>query len=89
MAKYRDENDGTDDEGWTRWILPEPDLYKMACCDCGLVHNLQFRVTDDGRAEFRVQRNNRATGQMRRHMISPGNELVLHKRKNQKGPESC
>ena len=40
----------------------------MACCDCGLVHTIEFRVTDDGEAvQFRVRRNNRSTAQLRRH----------------------
>jgi hypothetical protein len=49
------------------WIEPREDGYKMACCDCGLVHNLDFRV-EDGRAQFRVFRNNRSTAMVRRHM---------------------
>lgn len=35
------------------WIRPVPRGYKAACCDCGLVHRIDFRVRD-GRAEFRV-----------------------------------
>ena len=59
--------------------------YKMACCDCGLVHDMEFFVFEvdkflpDGYFEGKVKRgkkwriglkarrNNRATGQMRRH----------------------
>lgn len=26
------------------WIQPRMRLYKMMCCDCGLVHRLRFRV---------------------------------------------
>lgn len=48
-----------------RWILPIRCGYKMACCDCGLVHKMDFRIKD-GRVEFRVFRDNRATGQKRR-----------------------
>lgn len=47
------------------WIQPVSRGYKMACCDCGLVHDLDFRVKG-GRAQFRVRRNNRSTGQLRR-----------------------
>lgn len=25
------------------WITPIRNGYKMACCDCGLVHNMDFR----------------------------------------------
>ena len=49
------------------WVQPVEDGYKMACCDCGLVHELDFRVRY-GRAQFRVRRNNRSTGQIRRWM---------------------
>lgn len=49
------------------WVQPKEKGYKMACCDCGLVHRMDFRV-HEGRVQFRVYRDNRATGQMRRHM---------------------
>ena len=68
MTRYTDENRFMDDEGWSRWVQPIERGYKMSCCDCGLVHTMNFRVDDDGRAQFQVQRNNRATGQVRRHM---------------------
>lgn len=54
------------DGEWTDWIRPVETGYKLACCDCSLVHNMDFRVNED-RAEFRVSRNNRSTAQMRRH----------------------
>jgi hypothetical protein len=47
------------------WVYPVRRGYKMACCDCGLVHKLDFRVRK-GRIEFRVFRDNRATAAMRR-----------------------
>ena len=49
------------------WVQPIEDGYKMSCCDCGVVHKLDFRV-HDGRAQFRAFRDNRATGQVRRHL---------------------
>lgn len=48
------------------WIQPVRKGYKMACCDCGLVHVLNFRVVK-GRAQFNAARNNRSTALMRRH----------------------
>jgi hypothetical protein len=73
-------------EGRTIGIYPVMDKpYKMQCCDCGLVHDLYFKVvrelkrypngtfdTEDVedptyRVEMVVGRNNRATGQIRRH----------------------
>lgn len=65
--KFRREQEGED--GWTDWISPRPG-YKLACCDCGLVHDMEFRVDDLGRVNFRARRNNRSTGQMRRHANS-------------------
>lgn len=35
---------GIDARGYTRWIHPVMDGYKLSCCDCGLVHDMQFRV---------------------------------------------
>ena len=54
-----------EEDGWTYWIRPL-DPYKFRCCDCGLVHNLEFRVDDNGNVNFRGKRNNRATAQIRR-----------------------
>ena len=30
--------------GWSEWQMPIMSGYKMACCDCGLVHDLDFQV---------------------------------------------
>lgn len=65
MTRYIRETEG--DDGWSDWIHPL-EGYRFSCCDCGLVHNLQFRVVGKGIVNFRAQRNNRATGQVRRHM---------------------
>lgn len=66
MTKHRRE-DTLHPDGWSRWIFPIMDGYKLTCCDCGLVHDMQFRVTDEyDRVEFRVRRNNRATAAVRR-----------------------
>lgn len=32
------------DSGWSRWVPPLHKGYRMACCDCGLVHNMEFKV---------------------------------------------
>ena len=52
--------------GWTDWVQPIRKGYKLCCCDCGLVHNMDFRVKN-GRVQFRVSRNNRSTALVRRH----------------------
>lgn len=47
------------------WVQPVRRNYGMACCDCGLVHRLDFRIKD-GRVQLRARRDNRATAQLRR-----------------------
>lgn len=55
--KYHQQTDG-------EWIEPLPG-YRMACCDCGLVHRMQFRVSKR-KVQLRAWRDNRATARMRR-----------------------
>ena len=64
MTHYQKEYEKED--GWSRWVQPVEQGYKMCCCDCGLVHTMDFRI-EDGHIQFRAQRNNRSTGQVRRH----------------------
>ena len=68
--------------GWSRWISPSMNQpYRLACCDCGLVHDMSFRVlklikrkgkTWSGKQVtgmkilFRARRNKRATSATRR-----------------------
>jgi hypothetical protein len=54
-----------DDDGWTDWIRPAQG-YRMGCCDCGLVHELEFRVVNVDDVEFRARRNSRSTAAKRR-----------------------
>lgn len=59
------EEDGED--GYSKWIEPTVlEGYKLSCCDCALVHDMDFRIYK-GKIQFRAKRNNRATGQRRRH----------------------
>lgn len=48
------------ENGWTVWIQPRRKNYHMQCCDCGLVHVMEFRLvkTRDGRGyiQFRARR---------------------------------
>lgn len=53
------------------WIQPIHRGYKMACCDCGLVHVLDFRVVKYAggkrvKIQFRARRHNRSTAMVRR-----------------------
>lgn len=72
----------TNPDGWSDWMMPLMDKYRMACCDCGLTHTLQFRVmrvakksgqfsegpdaSKNHRVLFRARRNNRSTAALRR-----------------------
>lgn len=47
------------------WVQPIRRGYKLRCCDCGLVHKMDFRISR-GRVQFRVFRDNRATAAIRR-----------------------
>lgn len=57
--RYHKQKDG-------EWVEPKPG-YRMACCDCGLVHRVEFRVLHGGVVQFRATRDQRATGQRRRN----------------------
>lgn len=48
-----------------QWVQPIRRGYKAACCDCGLVHRVDVRIRN-GRVQFRVARDNRATAAVRR-----------------------
>lgn len=45
--------------GFSKWIQPNMAKYFLECCDCGLVHEFQFRATPKSkRVEFRARRAN-------------------------------
>lgn len=44
MKKYPTQVEGKN--GWSDWIAPIMRGYGMACCDCGLVHDIQFRAIE-------------------------------------------
>lgn len=53
------------------WIRPVKRGYKLCCCDCGLVHKIDFRHVKWGRGrkiQFRCFRDERATAAVRREM---------------------
>jgi hypothetical protein len=63
MAKY-------DTPEANEWVQPIMKGYKLACCDCGLVHEVDFRfISINGKAklQMRFRRANRSTAQIRRH----------------------
>jgi hypothetical protein len=32
------------EDGWSDWVCPKPRGYLMQCCDCELIHEVDFRV---------------------------------------------
>ena len=65
-AKYTRRKDG---EGFA---VPSGEIYRIACCDCGLVHDYVF-VSEDGEViGIAARRNKRATAARRRHMKKSG-----------------
>jgi len=52
-------------DGWSDWVLPVQTGYRMACCGCGLVHEVDYRVMNK-QAEWRMRIDRRATANMRR-----------------------
>jgi len=64
------------------WIAPKRRGFKLICCECGLVHKLNFRVVKGLRGnqiQFQALRDMRATGQIRRHKKGKG-KLMMTKR---------
>ena len=50
------------------WVQPVRRGYRMRCCDCELVHILDFRIKD-GKIQLRARRDGRATGACRRKKV--------------------
>jgi hypothetical protein len=40
------------------WIQPVRSNYGMSCCDCGLIHSMNFRIYK-GKVQFRAYRVNK------------------------------
>lgn len=32
--------------GWSEWVEPVMKGYLMQCCDCGLIHEMQFKAVE-------------------------------------------
>lgn len=47
------------------WVQPILRGYSMVCCDCGLVHTINFRIKD-GRIQLQGFRDEEATRYLRR-----------------------
>lgn len=66
MGKIKYIKQVSNEDGWTDWIRPEMKEYRLACCDCGSVHRIDFRIRRGG-VEYRAMKDYRATGQKRRY----------------------
>jgi hypothetical protein len=42
MPRIKIHHEGKD--GWSEVIAPTMERYRMACCHCGLVHDLEFQI---------------------------------------------
>lgn len=59
--------------GWSEWVEPVMHGYLMQCCDCGLIHEMQFKVFEqatpaDERGEWKAKlvKNGRVSFRARR-----------------------
>lgn len=52
------------EDGWSKWVKPVQG-FRFACCDCCLVHEMEFGRTSKRETIFRVRRHKRATAAMR------------------------
>ena len=48
-------------------VIPNKQILRFQCCDCGLVHDIEFEAKSDNPITVIMTRNSRATGQLRRH----------------------
>lgn len=54
------------------WIAVTAKKHLHQCCDCGLVHTVDYRLNKEGQLEIRARRNNRATAALRRRKTQDG-----------------
>lgn len=62
------------EDGWCDWVSPEMAGYRMACCDCGLVHDMEFVVA-------RVEYNEDGSFNVLEEDI-PGMKVLFRARRN-------
>jgi hypothetical protein len=76
FIKHEVENEGD----WSEWVNPKPEQYFMKCCDCGLVHEMQFKVakySEGDECEFVADANLQAVFRARRHEVGEKQEDSL------------
>ncbi len=65
MKKIKFKQEKTKNGIWTDWINPVMNRYHISCCDCGLVHDFVFWISQ-GKIYMKANRNRRATSAFRR-----------------------
>lgn len=53
MAKFIPYVERPGKGGWCRWVTPVMRRYKLVCCDCSLVHEMEFQAVKVGRRTTR------------------------------------
>ena len=77
-----------DNVSFSDWIQPVMDNYKMACCDCGLVHDMEFKVVEvvkdlgNGYKEIQEVENVNLVAQFRARRNNRSTEQLRRKSKN-------
>lgn len=62
MSKDRQIEDGKE-----IFIDTPNEIERVICCDCGLAHDVKYRIVNDTLLGITVWRNNYSTGQRRRY----------------------
>jgi hypothetical protein len=84
MARLKQIVEGPD--GWSDWQYPVMAGYKLACCDCGLVHDVEFevvrvtKINRDGTWQATAPKGNYRVG-MRARRNNRSTALARRKRK--------
>lgn len=60
MSRYTQRKDGVP------FTIRSGEMHRIACCDCGLVHDVLITLQDSKTLRVCAKRNNRATAQRRR-----------------------
>jgi hypothetical protein len=58
-------HEGAGPRGFSEWVRPDMRGILIACCDCDLVHETQFRIVN-GAVEFRDKRRPKYTAAQRK-----------------------
>jgi hypothetical protein len=46
VAKFIPYHEKAGKGGWCRWVTPGMRRYKLVCCDCHLVHEMEFQALE-------------------------------------------